>query len=50
MGNQGEVDGFGEFDRINDVGGLGERDVFGATDSVVPRTYRLLSKLCCISA
>ena len=29
-------DGFGEFDRLNDVGGLGERDVFGATDTVVP--------------
>ena len=50
MGHQGEADGFGVFDRLDDVGGLRDSDVFGAARAVLPSMFRLLVRLRCVSA
>jgi hypothetical protein len=51
MGNQGEADRFCKLDRRDDVGGLQERDVFGAAHTVAPMTIlMLLIGLRCTSA
>ena len=49
MGNQGEANQFRKIDCLDDVGGLRERDVFGAARAISPRTL-LLSRLRCVSA
>ena len=36
MGNQGKADRFCKFDRLDDVGGLRDRNVFGAANTVAP--------------
>ena len=50
MGHQGEADGFRVFDRLDDVGGLRDRDVFGAASAVLPPMLLLLVGLRCVSA
>ena len=46
MGNQGEADQFCKADRLDNVGGLGDRD-FGAARAVSATTPLLPIRLCC---
>ena len=52
MGNQGKADQFCKLDRLDNVGGLRDRNVAGAANTVAPwrRSLRLLIGLCCTGA
>ena len=48
MGNQGEADQFRKIDRLDDIDGLQDRNVFGAAVAVAPMLMSL-AKLGCVS-
>lgn len=50
MGNQREADHFCKIDRLDDVRGLRDCDVFRAANTILPAMLLLLTRLRCTSA